>query len=186
MNPEKCLSLNAVQNIFAQVLHDFISHFTPLSAGMEMLTSLQDPAWHVIQESKNQMYAQINLIRFLFGPGMGTNKEAQNLTKQYMEHTNISIDGSIGCYPKITAGLALWMSKQVYGSTSRLYIDNKGLSIQSEYVRQDAAEDAALLTGQCIHSPRIGYALYLFHLTQMEKINLSVHRNPTHLSVQWE
>ena len=188
MNNARPLSLNEVQNIFSQVLHDFIGHFTPFSAGMEILTDLQDPVWDLIQSAKNQMYAQINLIRFLFRQGIGTNKEAQSVLKTYMEHEKITINGCIRCFPKVTAGLALWLSKQVYGnSTPHLFIKESSISIQADHVRQDAqSEDKTLISGQSINSPREGYALYLFHLAYLENVCFSVKRNATHLSVQWE
>jgi len=188
MDTKRFLSITEVQYIFSQVLHDFISHFTPFSAGMEMLTSLQDPVWDLIQDAKNQMYAQINLIRFLFGQGAGTNKESQGVLKKYMEHENISITGSINCCPKLVCGLALWLSKQVYGhGPSFLFIGEKSASIQADHVRQDAQdEDNVLTSGTSIDSPKEGYALYLFHLAYLERLDLHVHRTATRLSVQWE
>jgi len=187
MESQHPLSIKEVQNIFAQVLHDFISHFTPLSSGMEMITSLQDPIWTLIQSSKNQIYAQINLIRFVFGPGSSTNQETQTLLKQYMEHMNVSITGSIQSHPKIVCGLSLWMTKNAYGHHPlRLCISKDSISIHADHVRQDAEkEDIILMHGSTIHNPREGYALYLFHLSCMEKIRLCVQRHSNHLTVHW-
>ena len=181
------LSIKEVQNIFSQVLHDFISHFTPLSSGMEMITSLQDPIWTLIQSSKNKIYAQINLIRFVFGPGSSTNQEAQTLLKKYMEHMHISITGSIQCHPKIICGLSLWLSKNAYSHHPfRLHINEESISIHADHVRQDAKkEDIILMNGSAIDNPGEGYALYLFHLLRMEKIRLCAQRNTNHLTVHW-
>ncbi len=188
MAPRSPLSINALQHLVSQILHDLITHFTSFSLGVDHITSLQDPMWQTVHKAKNQMYEQINLVRYLFMSGMGVGKDAQALLHSYVAGINIEIKGTIDQHPRMTCGLAWWLSKQIYGSkTGQIVIQKNCLSIHADHVRQDVGnEDTILETGQPSANPREGVAWYVFHLASLADQSLSVHRQDRQLSIHWK
>lgn len=185
MSPPSPFGLKESQLLLAQVLHDVVSLFTSLSAGIDLVQDTQSDVWDLVKHVKGQLYVQIRLIRFLLTPGDGNKNEAFQLLLDYGNAMNIQVSGSIAQLPKIMANLGFWLMKQCRTHEGgHLHLNGLRLEITSDFVRGASREDELLQQGgYCLCAPE-SYAVYIFQLLQQKEVKVKLTRNPGSLFLE--
>lgn len=177
------------QFLLSQVLHDLISPFTSLSAGLDILSETNGEIWQLIKSSRDQLYNQLILFRFIFNYTEGSCEEAKQILFTFSSYANslgIKIEGDLSSLPKITICLGLWMIKQCRPRTGgTLYLDKSPYFLQlvSNYILPPTHEENVLQNGASEQIIKESYAAYAYRLLLMYEKKASIQRTPESVSI---
>lgn len=182
-------SLDEIQLLFSQVLHDLISPFSSLSAGMDIVTHSQDEIWDLVNQAKHQLYIQLILSRCIFSYGEGSYAEGEKLIVQYAESLEIGIQGKMPeqIPLKLCVGLAFWLIKQAKPRSDNILSWEKGnylLHLSGSGVKKNLKEEHVLQDGALTQSPQESYAMYLYRLLRHYGYKANTNRTSDSLSLK--
>lgn len=179
-------SLKNSQILLSQVLHDFISLFTALSAGIDLVNNHPEEIWPLVYQSQKRLNVYIHLVRFIFSPGEGVTEEAQRILLEYGSFFSIGIRGAIKEHCKLMLGLCFWLTKQCQNRPdSLLIISDNSLVFSAPVMRSHLEEDHMLQYGGTCRGPQDSYSHYLHALAAEQQIQIRVMRgaNRTEISL---
>ena len=171
----KPFSIEETQLLVSQILHDFISHFTAISTGLDMPLHMAKEIFPMLLHSRQQLNAYLNLMRFLFAQGDGDAQQGLDMVTMYGKSLGISIAGQAQPQSKIMAGLTLWAIKHLFirnqsditWGQSMVHIRGTPLSIQT-------AEWGVLLGQSLCKTPRDSLSAYLAQLLYQKNMMLEI------------
>jgi hypothetical protein len=186
MQPQ--FSLKEVELFLSQVLHDLISPFSALSAGVDLLMDIpeQEELISLLHCSKQQLSARLSFFRALFGYG-GQDSETLRLLESHLSEQQVTYDWTQTPMTKALMALCFWASKQLASKTGHVTVR----CIEEEYVieisdvrlRHVTSEDAILLGEALPTSPRDTYAFFTKMLLMAEDRQLSLYRSSDSLKL---
>ena len=173
------------QLLLSQIIHDVISLFISLSAGIDFAQDTQGDAWDLVKKTKDQMYAQISLFRFVFGSGEGNLQDANKIIDHFGKAFGIDIKGTIKESPKIWLALTLWLVKQIKSRQGALLtFDAKKVILSSAHFISSVDQDEVLKGMRRFHSCQESYAAYSACLLFTSHKALFISRSSTEVSIE--
>jgi len=173
------------QLLLSQIIHDLISLFTSLSAGIDFAQDTQGEVWELVKKTKDQMYAQISLFRFVFGAGEGNLQDANKIIDHFGKAFDVEIKGTIKEYPKIWLALTLWLVKQIkIRQGSILTFETKKIILSSTHLIRSCEQDDIVKGVRRFHSCQESYAGYSACLLFMDNKALFISRSSTEVSIE--
>jgi hypothetical protein len=182
----RAFSFRETQLLLSQMLHDLISPFSSLSAGLDfaMEGKGQGEMEELIRRSKMQMKTQLMLFRLLFSYGEDVMEADLSVLHTYGKVAGIRFEGTFLGPNKVAIGLGFWMTQQVRDrSGSLLSFQGQEARLQTPALRLSSREDEILQNGLEALLPQESYASYLYHLLQEQHKQAVVKRTNGHLSV---
>lgn len=187
-------SLKGTQLLLSQILHDLISPFSALSAGMDLLSNHQgknNDLIGLIQVSKDQLCVRLALFRSLFGyTKSGLDNETYPLLKDYLKEMKIVLPLTIpsDISPKIIANCCFWLTKQAISKGGSLEFQAQGpyrldISLVTTDIRENSSEDPVLLGHELPASPQTSYAYYLWGLLRQSALQANLQRSRQRLTL---
>lgn len=102
-------SLKGLQILLSQILHDLISPFSALSAGLDLPLKDRNEMESFMQEAKKRLHLQLILFRFIFSDSEGSMGEAIKIVQSYAQLSGIEVSGESQLLPKIFVLSAFWL-----------------------------------------------------------------------------
>jgi hypothetical protein len=162
-----------MRHLMAQVVHDLISAFTSLSAGLDLGPDPQ--LWPLVNSARNQLQALLCLMRFLFGSSDGQAQEAQELLNGYAKGMKVALTGVLHSPTRLHVGLGFWLLRQVRPTQQgTLVLGAQGMTLYGNGLRLGQEDLPVLQTGLSAQSPRSSYAYYLAFLAQEAGLSICV------------
>lgn len=154
-----------------------ISPFSALSTGLDLVEGKTDDLWPLICQSRDHLYAQMVIIRFIFSYGEGSYEEAVHGCNLYAKSLGITVQGALptaqGMPYKIVVALAFWMMKQhrsVNGPAVLQWSDRTPfIHFSSPCIKEVSKDDEILQLGAAPSSPQETLALYVYNLLEKYK-----------------
>jgi hypothetical protein len=168
--------IQEIQFLVSQILHDFISHFTAISTGLDMPLHMAKEIFPMLLHSRQQLNAYLNVMRYLFSQGNGSDHSGTDMITAYGTSLGISITGHSDHHSKIITGLTLWAIKQVQArSQTCVSRTNNAIHIHSPCLKPDLCDISVLLGQTNIKSPRDSLSAYLARLLAQSGMSLTAH-----------
>ncbi len=168
--------IQEIQFLVSQILHDFISHFTAISTGLDMPLHMAKEIFPMLVHSRQQLNAYLNVMRYLFSQGNGSDN-GTDMIAAYGSSLGITITGHSMHHNKIITGLTLWAIKQVQArSQTSISRTNDAIHIHSPCLKPDLCDVSVLLGETNIKSPRDSLSAYLARLLVQFGMSLTTHR----------
>ncbi|ETZ06858.1 hypothetical protein P618_200970 [Holospora obtusa F1] len=173
-------SLSDVTGLIAQMMHDLISPFSAISAGIEMMPPPGDEVWTLIFRSKQQLIELLEIFRDFFGSQSPSVSDAKILLKRIFKDQficNMPSDALIEVYPRITFGLCFWLVKQAVSKKGTIEIRNTPqhivFSLTQTVILPNCKQDIILMQGKPATSGAEFYAYFVYQL--LKEAFLQVH-----------
>ncbi|GAJ45776.1 hypothetical protein HE1_00085 [Holospora elegans E1] len=173
-------SLSEVTGLVAQMMHDLISPFSAISAGIEMTPSPGDEVWALIFRSKQQLTELLEIFRDFFGSETPSIADAKLLLKRIFKDKFTCVmpsDALIEVYPRITLGLCFWLVKQAVSKKGAIEIHNTPqhiiFSLAETTILPSCRQDLILMQGKPATSGVEYYAYFVYQL--LKEAYLQVH-----------
>ena len=168
--------IQEIQFLVSQILHDFISHFTAISTGLDMPLHMAKEIFPMLLHSRQQLNAYLNVMRYLFSQGNGSDHSGTDMITAYGTSLGITITGHGEHHNKIITGLTLWAIKQVQArSQTRISRTNNTIHIDSPCLKPHLCDVTVLLGQTNIKSPRDSLSAYLARLLAQSELSLTTH-----------
>jgi len=163
-----------IQGLVSQILHDFISHFTAISTGLEMPVHMAKDIFPMLTQSRQQLNAYLNLMRYLFSQGEGADQQGTQMIVAYGDTLGIIIQGHSLHNCKLITGLTLWAMKLFQGRCQTIITreDNR-ICMLCPALKMPTHEMNVLLNKEPCKSPRDSLSAYLSRLLHQEKLSVS-------------
>lgn len=172
----KDASIQEVQFLVSQILHDFISHFTAISTGLDMPLHMAKEIFPMLLLSRQQLNAYLNVMRYLFSQGDGSDQTSTDMVTAYGDSLGITITGQAEKNHKIITGLTLWAIKQVQArSQTHISRTNYSIHIHSHSLKPELCDVTVLLGTNTIKGPRDSLSAYLARLLAQSDLSLTTH-----------
>jgi len=172
------------QLLLSQVIHDLISLFTSLSAGIDYAQETKGEIWDLVKKTKEQLYAQISIFRFVFSAGEGNLEEANKVIKHFGKAFDIEVKGHIQEQPKIGLAMALWLVKQAKNRQgTSLAFDQEKLVLSSPHLFPFSDKDEVLKGTRRFQSCQESYAGYISSLVALHGKKISISRSSTEVCI---
>ena len=187
LNPmPKDAVIQEIQFLVSQILHDFISHFTAISTGLDMPLHMAKEIFPMLLHSRQQLNAYLNVMRYLFSQGNGSDSGTDMITA-YGTSLGITITGHCAHHNKIITGLTLWAIKQVQArSQTCISLTNDAIHIHSPCLKPHLCDISVLLGQANIKSPRDSLSAYLARLLAQSGMSLTTHSpSGQELVIKW-
>jgi hypothetical protein len=148
-----------------------ISPFSALSTGLDLVEGKTDDLWPLICQSRDHLYAQMVMLRFVFSYGEGSYEEAIQGCTLYGKALGITLDGilpweKVPC--KLLVALAFWLMKQhrlANGVATLQWSEvNPFLRFSSPSIKEISKEDEIVQKGTPPRSPQETLAAYVHTL----------------------
>lgn len=190
---ERNFSLTEVSGLVAQMMHDLISPFSAISAGIEMTPQPGDEIWQLITRSKCQLTGLLEVFRDLFGSSKLSFVETEILLKHILTDRfsfSMSSNALIEVYPRIALGLCFWLVRQAISKRGSIVVNNT-----SEYVEfvlsgtnilPSSKQDTVLMRGETATSGAEFYAYFLYQLLQEAILQVKIVRSVQNITVRLE
>jgi hypothetical protein len=168
--------IQEIQFLVSQILHDFISHFTAISTGLDMPLHMAKEIFPMLLHSRQQLNAYLNVMRYLFSQGNGADHSGTDMMTAYGASLGITITGHSDRHNKIITGLTLWAIKQVQArSQTCISRTHHAIHIHSPCLKPNVFDVSILLGQTNIKSPRDSFSAYLARLLVQSEISLTTH-----------
>lgn len=164
-----------MQYLVSQILHDFISHFTAISTGLDMPVHMAPEIFPMLLQSRQQLNAYLNVLRYMFSQGDGSDRQGTDMITAYGHTLGIVILGHSSSHRKIITGLTLWAMKQVHGkSNTTITRQEKSIHMQSLALKTQGLDTRVLFGQEPCTNPRDSFAAYVARLVEQEGVGLSI------------
>jgi hypothetical protein len=168
-------SVGETQLLVSQILHDFISHFTAISTGLDMPLHMAKEIFPMLLQSRQQLNAYLNVMRFLFAQGDGDDQQGPEMVAQYANSMGVSITVQAQPEAKIMTGLTLWVIKHLFArNQTNITWGNRTLHVRSAALQMHTPEWEVLLGNAPCKSPRDSFSAYLARLLNQKNITLEL------------
>ncbi|MBM3631633.1 MAG: hypothetical protein FJX00_01410 [Alphaproteobacteria bacterium] len=165
--------IQEIQFLVSQILHDFISHFTAISTGLDMPLHMAKEIFPMLLHSRQQLNAYLNIMRYLFSQGNGSDHSGTDMITAYGASLGITVTGHGEHHNKIITG---WAIKQVQArSQARISRTNNTIHIDSPCLKPHLCDVTVLLGQTNIKSPRDSLSAYLARLLAQSELSLTTH-----------
>jgi hypothetical protein len=167
---------NEIQWLVSQIIHDFISHFTAISTGLDMPLHMATEIFPMLSQSRQQLNAYLNVMRFMFTQGESTDQNMGiKIVTAYGQSLGIAITGTVNENDKIMTGLTLWAMKHIHNkSQSLITLDKNSLHIQHSYVLTPNYDADVLLDNALCSSPKDSFSAYLSRLIHQKNLSVTI------------
>jgi hypothetical protein len=169
--------ISSIQYLISQILHDCISPFTSLSAGIDFIALPPGEIGSLIHLAKDQLQSCLTLYRFIFSHGEGTIKESAQLIHQYGEAFQIQIQGTVMQFPKLTAALVLWLTKQCMQRNQAIIYLEPVLQLQGSLIKPSLSDEQVLQKGAQSVQLKDSFAHYIHQLLLAHHQTLTLERH---------
>ncbi|PPE03811.1 hypothetical protein [Holospora curviuscula] len=177
-------SVSEVSGLVAQIIHDLISPFSAISAGIEMTPSPGDEVWPLILRSKQQLAELLEIFRDFFGSEALSVHQTKMLLKRMFRDRFTCVmpsDALIEVYPRIGLGICFWLVRQAISKKGSIEIHNTPkhiiFSLTNTTVLPTCHQDLVLMQG---HHPNSGteyYAYFVYTLLQEAYLQIHIARS---------
>lgn len=161
-----CTDFKTQQCLVSQVLHDVISGFTAVAAGIDF--GPQGDLWDMVVSAKTQLHHLLCLLRFAFSTSEGTAQDAHAVLSGYAVAHDITLHGQVHTDSiKLTLAAALWMGKHRHpGRPTDLILAPHGITGCGAFFAPSDRTATLLSCPAPARSPQESYACYLADLAQ--------------------
>ena len=186
-------SLYKTQLLISQILHDMISPFSALSTGLDLVEGKTDDIWPLICQSRDHLYAQMVMLRFIFSYGEGSYEESLQACTLYSKSLGITLQGTPpkdSVAYKLSVALGFWVMKHHRSGSGLALLEwgepNSLIQFHSSCIKDVPKDDSILELGGAISSPQETFAAYIHILLENyhKKITLVRKQGFIKLSIQ--
>lgn len=168
-------TIGETQWLVSQILHDFISHFTAISTGLDLPIHMATEIFPILLQSRQQINAYLNVMRFLFSQGDGQDLQGPEKIIDYGNTMGVSINIGFPTHHKIMTGLTLWAIKRIFvRNQTDIRWEDRLLYVRSPSLAMQVPEIQVLLGHTQCHNVKDSFSAYLARLIHQKKMFLEV------------
>jgi hypothetical protein len=129
----------------------------------------------MLLQSRQQLNAYLNLMRFLFAQGDGDAQQGLDMVTQYAKTLGILVTGQAQTHAKIMTGLTLWAMKHLFvRSQSDITWGDRIVHVRSASLQVQMAEYNVLLGNAVCQTPKDSFSAYLARLLYQNNMTLEI------------